>query len=436
MNKAVRTAVDMAVCMANGGGGTIVFGVADRITGRDRAIIGVPPEVDVNRLKLAVYDATDPKLTPEFEELRVPEGTGRLLVMQVHPGMPPYTDTSDRGAVRIGKNCMPLTGTLRRKLIAETGESDLTAEPVDAPIPGLISAAALDKLREAAAHERAPADLLQLGDEDLLDAVGGIRRGRLTRAGLLLAGSSGAIREHVPNYVWTHLRMLSDTEYSHRADGHDAVPVVLSRILDRILADNPIQTVRQGLFHFEYMTYPEIALREGLLNALCHADYRLGAPILIKQFPDRLEMTNPGGLIGGVTPENILHHTPVPRNPCLVDALVRLRLINRSSLGIQRIYASLLIEGKAPPTIEDLAPGDSARDWRTDREAAKTRVLSILKQRARHREPGLGNKEIRSLTLLGRNQVWRLMQELQEEEPSVVSKGHRAGTVYLWQDPA
>lgn len=536
MNKAVRTIVDMAVCMANGGGGTIVFGVADRITGRDKAITGVPPEVDVNRLKLAVYDATDPKLTPEFEELRVPEGTGRLLVMQVHPGMPPYTDTSGRGAVRIGKNCKPLTGTLRRKLIAETGESDLTAEPVDAPLPGLLSAAALDKLREAAAHERAPADLLQLGDEDLLDAVGGIRRGRLTRAGLLLAGSSGAIREHVPDYVWTHLRMLSDTDYSDRADGHDAIPVVLSRILDRILADNPIQTVRQGLFHFEYRTYPEIALREGLLNALCHADYRLGAPILIKQFPDRLEMTNPGGLIGGVTPENILHHTPVPRNPCLVDALVRLRLINRSSLGIQRIYTSLLIEGKEPPTIEDLgeafrltlrasrlspsfrvfvaeegrrgvnlkvddllvlqhllrhaeiessaaaqlcqrpqseargilsrmerdlgyldrggsgkgsywvlrsavhariaAPGDSVRDWRTDREAAKTRVLSILKQRARHREPGLGNKEIRSITLLGRNQVWRLMQELQEEEPSVVSKGHRAGTVYLWQDPA
>lgn len=111
--------------------------------------------------------------------------------------MPPYTDTSGRGAVRIGKNCMPLTGTLRRKLIAETGESDLTAEPVDAPIPGLISAAALDKLREAAAHERAPADLLQLGDEDLLDAVGGIRRGRLTRAGFVPSRCSVEIRPGV-----------------------------------------------------------------------------------------------------------------------------------------------------------------------------------------------------------------------------------------------
>ena len=121
----------------------------------------------------------------------------RATPTQVHPGMPPYTDTSGRGAVRIGKNCMPLTGTLRRKLIAETGESDLTAEPVDAPIPGLISAAALDKLREAAAHERAPADLLQLGDEDLLDAVGGIRRGRLTRAGFVPSRCSVEIRPGV-----------------------------------------------------------------------------------------------------------------------------------------------------------------------------------------------------------------------------------------------
>lgn len=106
-------------------------------------------------------------------------------------------------------------------------------------------------------------------------------------------------------------------------------------------------------------TYPEIALREALLNALCHADYRIASPILVKQFPGRIEITNPGGLIGGITPENILHHTPVTRNRCLVDALVRLRLINRSNLGIQRMYTALLIEGKEPPSIEDL--GDAFR---------------------------------------------------------------------------
>ena len=75
MTGSVSMVVDMAVCMANGGGGTVVFGVNDKAIGRKTAIIGVPPEVDINRLKKVVYDSTDPRLTPAFEELRVLEGT-------------------------------------------------------------------------------------------------------------------------------------------------------------------------------------------------------------------------------------------------------------------------------------------------------------------------------------------------------------------------
>jgi len=51
MADAVSLVVEMAICMANGGGGTVVFGINDKTVGRANAIIGVPPEVDVNRLK-------------------------------------------------------------------------------------------------------------------------------------------------------------------------------------------------------------------------------------------------------------------------------------------------------------------------------------------------------------------------------------------------
>lgn len=74
MSDAVNLMIEMAVCMANGEGGTVAFGVNDKVIGRDKAILGVPPEVDINRLKKAVYDSTDPKITPVFEELRVEEG--------------------------------------------------------------------------------------------------------------------------------------------------------------------------------------------------------------------------------------------------------------------------------------------------------------------------------------------------------------------------
>lgn len=528
---AVSLVIEMAVCMANGGGGTVVFGVNDAAVGRSNAIIGVPHDVDVNRLKKAVYDATDPKLTPIFQEISVPEGTGRLIAMQVYPGLPPYTDTSGKGKIRIGKDCQPLTGTLRRRIMVETGETDYTAGETAGRLESLISAAALERLRESARREKAPDDLLHKTDRDLLGTIGLVRNGHLLRAGILLAGTAETIREHLPGYVWTHLRMATDTDYSDRADGNDAVPIALERILDRIMADNPIATVPQGLFHFEIRTYPEIALREALLNALVHTDFRIPGPILIKQFKDRLEISNPGGLPGGITPDNILRHEPVPRNPALVDALTRLRLVNRSNLGVRRMYQALLMEGKEPPQILDegnavrvifrasqlsvpfrmfvaeesdqgrllsldqlliiqhllrhpeidtataaritqqgepearevlnrmetalgylerggtgrgtywilrhdlhsrlSASGHPERDQRIDWEAAKTRVLSVLKRRAEKGGPGIQNAEVRRITHLDRQQVNRLIHEL-EEEGHVRIDGHGRGARYFF----
>ena len=349
----VKKMVSAAVCMANGGGGTVVFGVADRVTGRHRAVIGVPYDVNINDLKLAVYEQTEPKLTPEFEEIAVPEGTRRLIAMHVHPGIPPYTDTAGRGTLRVGKDCKPLTGTIRRRLLEEAREGDFSGVVIDSTERDWRSPAAMEALRSAAANEEAPDDLLGLGDEKLLGALGVLKGGAPTRAAILLGGSPAAIREHVPNYSWKHLRMSSDTEYYDDEEGSEAIPVALSLILRRIMAVNPIETVRREPYHPEYRTYPRVALREALMNALCHASYRIASPIMVRQYADRIEVINPGGLIGGITPDNILHHEPVARNQCLMNALARLRLVNRSSLGVPRIYKSLLVEGKPPPLLLD-----------------------------------------------------------------------------------
>jgi ATP-dependent DNA helicase RecG len=532
MKDAVAVVVEMAICMANGGGGTVVFGVNDKAVGRSLAIKGIPPEVDVNRLKKTVYDTTDPKLTPVFEELLVPEGLARLLVMQVYPGIPPYTDTAGKGKVRIGKDCQPLTGTLRRRIMVETGETDYTAEVVDEIPQNLVSPAAMERLRDAARKERAPEELLRLSDDDLLSQIGVIRAGKLTRAGILLAGSETAIQQQISGYGWTHLRMQTDTRYTDRADGREALPIALFRLMDRINADNPITTLEHGMFHFEYRTFPEIALREALLNALCHADFRLAGPILVKQFSHRLEISNPGGFIAGITPENILHRQPAARNPLLVDALAKLRLVNRSNLGISRMFEALLIEGKEPPTIQEIGesviltflrrdfssdfrlfvaeenragrilsvdyllvlqfllhnpeidtvtaartcqrsepqvrdilnemeqrhgylerggsgrgtywtlrpeihrrlagPGHPERDRRIDWEAAKTRILSVLMERARREEPGISNAEIRQITHYDRNQARRLMQDLIRENPQVKQSGEKRWARYAY----
>lgn len=74
-------------------------------------------------------------------------------------------------------------------------------------------------------------------------------------------------------------------------------------------------------------------------------------------------------------------------------------------------------------------PGHPERDRRIDWEAAKTRVLSILRQRAQRDEPGLSNAEIRAITHLGRDQVKRLMAELARED---AARPEGRGRAAMW----
>jgi ATP-dependent DNA helicase RecG len=375
-DKAVKTVVQMAVCMANGGGGTVVFGVAGKVKGRSQAILGIPPEIDVNLLKKAVYDQTDPKITPVFEVMTVPEGSGRLLLMQIYPGLPPYTDSAGRGTIRAGKECQPLTGTLRRKIAVETGETDYTAEIVSKADNRLLSAAALEILRFRARNERAPVDLFALSDMELLSVLGVLKGGNFTRAALLLAGSEEAIRDFIPGHNWNFLHMSSDTDYMNREERVSALPVSVQRIEELLVPFNPIATHKQGLFHFEYRTWPEIAIREALMNAFCHSELRFAGTVMVKLYPDRLEISNNGGFIAGITPENILHHQPAARNLLLVEALARLRLVNRGNLGISRMFSALLAEGKGTPQIREIGESVSVIFFKRDFNAEFRRFIT------------------------------------------------------------
>lgn len=354
MNQSVKQVIRMAVCMANGGGGTVVFGVDDHEMGRENAILGVPWDVDINTLKLAVYSETDPKIAPTFEEMTVPEGTGRLVVMQIYPGMPPYTDAKGTGKIRVGKNCKPLTGALRKKLMVESGEDDYTVDLIAKVDRKLLSPVALEALRKFAKDAKAPDELLALEDIELLSSLGLVTNEQFSRAAILLAGTDEAIRKYAHGYDWTFLQMDTDIDYVMRKDGNSAILRAIAQIEGLIAPFNKITTVVDGLYHFEYQTWPEVSTREALLNAFGHNDLRIAGPVLVKLFSDKIEISNNGGLIGGITEDNILHHKPAARNPLLIHALTVLRLVNRSNLGISRMFSAYLREGKRPPTVREI----------------------------------------------------------------------------------
>ena len=81
---------------------------------------------------------------------------------------------------------------------------------------------------------------------------------------------------------------------------------------------------------------PEEALREAVVNALAHRDYRSTANVQIYIFKDRVEIVSPGGLPAGMT-EEALGTKSVPRNPLLFGVLHRMSAVEHIGSGIMRI---------------------------------------------------------------------------------------------------
>jgi len=96
---------------------------------------------------------------------------------------------------------------------------------------------------------------------------------------------------------------------------------------------------------------PEIpydALREAVINAVIHRDYfERGANVMVEIFDDRVEITNPGGLPKGLTPEEFGTRS-VLRNPMVADLFHRAGYIERMGTGIGRMR-NLVAEAGLPP---------------------------------------------------------------------------------------
>jgi ATP-dependent DNA helicase RecG len=109
------------------------------------------------------------------------------------------------------------------------------------------------------------------------------------------------------------------------------------------------RSATEGLRHAEEPDYPVRAIRELALNAVMHRTYDgTSAPVRINWFRDRIEIQNPGGLYGQVTPENYRQVTDY-RNPVLAEAMKVLGYVERFGVGIARAEAACRANGNPPP---------------------------------------------------------------------------------------
>ncbi len=219
----------------------------------------------------------------------------------------------------------------------------------------------LSRRMVAAAEE---VDMNSLSDRDLLEQL--VDRGYLwldsrkgghfaTAAGILLLASD-------PSKAFSHVRIQIDayvgTERTARADDYDFLRGPVTRVLDdavRFVQRNTRHPMRVvGLRRVRVDEYPETAVREALVNAIAHRDYReTGVKVTLEVFHNRVVVASPGLPAGGQSLSRIAsgRGRSRSRNPLLAQGLAWLKAMEDRGTGIMRMTAAMLNHGLDRPSF-------------------------------------------------------------------------------------
>ncbi len=335
--------VQYCAALANEGGGRVLFGVTDRVP---RRVVGSTAFDVLDRVKLGLCE----RLGLRVDVFEVAHPSGRVLVFEV-PGRPRGVPIAVKGAywMRAGESLKPMTPDMLKRIFEEA-EPDYTATPCPGATMAELDPAAIRVFRDAWIRKSGNGALAELSDARLLEDAELLMDGRLTHAALILFGTHGALGRYLANaeVVFEYRSSRATGPAQQREDFRAGFFLWFDQLWTTINLRNDLQHFQVGLFVFPVPTFHEAAVREAVLNAVAHRDYRSQASVWVRQYPRELEVDSPGGLPPGITLENILFRQ-FPRNRRLADAFQRCGLVERAGQGMNRIYEECIRNGKSLP---------------------------------------------------------------------------------------
>ncbi len=352
-----------------------------------------------------------------------------------------------RVLIRSGKVNRPLGGQEIQRLASAKNTGDFETEAVPGASIDDFSRAMIDEyLDKRAERTKRPYS----GEVNrMLAEIGAITaEGKPTVCGLLLFSEypqrwlpqSGVV---FAKFVGTTPRGESGLAgYSRREEIIGPVPRLIEATWNLVWSEMAISAVVKGLEREETFEYPQFAVREALVNAICHRDYRLrGRRIEVRMFSDRLEVISPGGLPGFITVENIKDEH-FSRNPRLVGGLFHWGYIEELGLGIDRMLEVMRQAGHSPPKF-DARPYSFAvalhnertqpelPEWSRDTNHRQARALQYI------RESGsITNREYRGLIQSVSAETLRLDLVDLVKKGILTRVGAKKGTYYVLREEA
>lgn len=328
---------------ANEGGGRLILGVTDK---RPRRVVGSQAFRDLERRKATLTERLQLRL--DVEEIRHPDG--RVLVFQV-PSRPIGRPVPYQGAywMRSGESLIPMTPDQLQRIFAETGP-DFSAEICAAAQQDDLDSAAIEVLRQLWQRKSSNQDISTRSTAQLLADAELIVDGGVTYAALVLLGTRKALGKHLAQaeLVFEYRSNETPGPAAERREFRQGFLSVLDDVWRLVNKRNDRQHFQQGLFVSDLPTFDERVVREAVLNAVSHRDYRHGGSVFVRQYSRRIEIVSPGGFPPGITPENVLRRQN-PRNRRIAEVLAKCGLVERAGQGFDLIFRECIRQSKPLP---------------------------------------------------------------------------------------
>lgn len=146
---------------------------------------------------------------------------------------------------------------------------------------------------------------------------------------------------------------INQNVFKDRREFSGSLMQQLNDVYDYIDFHNQTHATFRKLLRIDTRDYPEVAVREALLNTLVHRDYSFRASTLISIYDDRIEFVSIGGLLPDLELDDLMMGVSVCRNPHLANVFYRLQLIEAYGTGMKKImgaYANALVQPKIKTT--------------------------------------------------------------------------------------
>ncbi len=408
-----ETLVDYCAALANEGGGRMILGVTDR---RPRRVVGSAVFPNLVQTRAAITE----RLRLRIDAFEIAHPNGRVVVLEI-PSRPIGVPIQYRGAykMRRGDQLTDMTPDLLKRIFDEA-RPDFSAEACSGASLSDLDPVAIQRLREMWHRKSGNGALLHMPDDQLLDDAELIVDGGVTYAALVLLGTRQALGRYLgqAEVIFEYRSSEASLPAQDRAEYRQGFFLYVDDLWSRINLRNDRQSYQLELVRLEVQTFNEVAVRELLLNAVGHRDYRRPESIFVRQFPRKLEIVSPGGFLPGITPENILWKQ-APRNRRIAEVFAKCGLVERSGQGMNRIFETAIKESKPWP---DFLGTDEHQVLVTlHGEVQDERFLRFIELIGRERLTAFTTRDLLLIDLIHREQ--QIPDDLRSRLPFLIEHG-------------